>query len=72
MDTRGLLECTRSVDIWVSWDNGRLRFGRGVLPGYHVILDHPLNQTYTVQAISLSSGFGQTAQFTLESDTGLQ
>jgi len=70
VDTRGLLDCTRSIDIWVAWDNERLRFGRGILPGYHVLLDHPMNQSFIVQAIAFSSGWGSNAQFSLESDTG--
>lgn len=71
VETRELLDCDRYVDLWVSWDEGHLRFGRGVLPGYHILLDHTMNQTHRVQAISLSSGYGNDANFTLDADTGM-
>lgn len=70
VSTPQLLNCSRHVDLWVSWDAMRIRMGRGMLPSYHVLLDHALTEPYIVRAISVASGWGHEANFIIDEDVG--
>lgn len=70
VSTPQLLNCTNNIDIWISWNSMKIRMGRGMLPGYHILLDHPLSEPIIVKAVSLSTGWGHTGQFVIEEDLG--
>ena len=68
--TPNLLDCNRHINLWVSWNDMKLRLGRGAVPGFHEILVHPLTSPYPVKAVSFSSWANYPGDFIVEEDIG--
>ena len=58
-----LIPCTQYVDVWVSWEGGRLMVGRGRTPLFDVLLTLTPEKPFPVRGIALATALTGTWRF---------
>lgn len=65
-----VLSFTDLRDFWVSWEDGRIRFGESKHRDQGVILDYVDSSPYTITAMALAGEAGNYAMWKIWEDIG--
>ena len=64
------LDCSNSEDFWISWASGTIALGTGTTAGSNTVCSFSDSSPYTVNYVSVSTGWGATGEWTIYGSQG--